>query len=69
MAFHLSRISCFGTATSDVLLKRLDLLLYQPNTVDLKYSLQPSKSEVILESFVGRSLVVMVSSLRVGLHL
>ena len=69
MAFHLSRISCFGTIAFNVPSRRLDLQLYQPSTVDLRRSLPLGKLGVILKSFADRSLVVMVSSLTVGLHL
>ena len=69
MAFHLSRISCFMTVAFNVPSERLDLQLYQPSTVDLRRSPPLGKSGVILKSFVDKSLVVMVSSLTVGLHL
>ena len=69
MAFHLSRISCFKTIAFNVPSERLDLQLYQPNIADLRCSLLLDKSEVVPKSFADRSLVVMVSSLKVSQHL
>ena len=69
IAFHWSRISYFRTIAFNVPSERLDLQLYQPNIADLRCSLPLGKSGVILKSFADRSLVVMVSSLKVSLHL